>query len=204
MRGVATPGAGHGAPPSGWAAAAGTPTEYGTAGHGSAGGDPYRDPMGPFGEPHRDGPGPAGDPRAGRPFFPDAEQPPAWAARQAGWPATQAPGQAPGAGASGGPGWHSTLAEPASWPRPADPPAQRRPGGQPYRGVEPPSGPEVSGSLTGHILAQGRPDVPESPSDGTRIMIALLVGLGVLVIGGLAVAIFAGDSFTKLLSSFFS
>lgn len=202
VRGVATPGT-QVAPPPDWAATprGGTPTEYGAGrAAGTAAGQYPGAPTAPA-DPYAGAGASPGDPYAGRSTSPgDAERAP----RRPVWqPAS--PGEAPTGGAQVRPDWRSTLVEQPSWPSPADPPAQRRGGSQPYPpGMEPPSGPEVSGSLTGHILAQGRPDIPETPSDGTRIMIALLIGLGVLVIGGLAVAIFAGDSFTRLLASFFS
>ncbi|MEN3307401.1 MAG: hypothetical protein V7603_3603 [Micromonosporaceae bacterium] len=39
-----------------------------------------------------------------------------------------------------------------------------------------------SGSLTGHILAQGRPDVPESKPRGSRTVIITLVTIAVLAL----------------------
>jgi hypothetical protein len=41
---------------------------------------------------------------------------------------------------------------------------------------------ESSGSLTGHILAQGRPDVPEPKPRGSRTIIITLVTIGVLAL----------------------
>jgi hypothetical protein len=45
---------------------------------------------------------------------------------------------------------------------------------------------EASGSLTGHILAQGRPDTPEERSGGSRAVIIIMVVVGILVVAGLA------------------
>ncbi len=59
-------------------------------------------------------------------------------------------------------------------------------------------------SLTGHILAQGSPDVVVPQTRTTKVMIVMLVVLGVLVIAGLTVAIFAGDQVTNWLGSFFT
>jgi hypothetical protein len=61
-----------------------------------------------------------------------------------------------------------------------------------------PSAVETSGSLTGHILAQGWADAPTSKGSTTKVIVALLVGLGVLVLIGLIVAFTAGDLFNKL------
>ncbi len=75
---------------------------------------------------------------------------------------------------------------------PQDAPGQYQPG-QPYAGAsassqELPSGGtgplslEASGSLTGHILAQGRPDVPEAKTRGGRAVIIVLVTIAVLAV----------------------
>jgi hypothetical protein len=63
----------------------------------------------------------------------------------------------------------------------------------------PPGDPvENSGSLTGHILAQGWPDTPTSPASTTKVVVALLVGLGILVVVGLLVVFAVGDIFSNL------
>jgi hypothetical protein len=57
---------------------------------------------------------------------------------------------------------------------------------------------ENSGSLTGHILAQGWTDTP-TPNTGTMKMIGVLIaGLAVLVAIGLLVVFAAGDTFSAL------
>jgi hypothetical protein len=48
---------------------------------------------------------------------------------------------------------------------------------------------EVSGSLTGHILAQGRPDTPEERSSGSRAVVIIMVVVCILVVAGLAAMI---------------
>lgn len=63
---------------------------------------------------------------------------------------------------------------------------------------------ENSGSLTGHILSQGRHDGPTPKSRTAKVLIVLLVILGVLVVGGLVGAIFFQDAITKLLDGLFS
>jgi hypothetical protein len=83
--------------------------------------------------------------------------------------------------------------------RPSDPGTEPEPPGQ-YSPDQPPhaneiawgqnlpsngSGPlslEGSGSLTGHILAQGRPDEPESRPRGPRTVIIVLVTILVLAV----------------------
>jgi hypothetical protein len=57
---------------------------------------------------------------------------------------------------------------------------------------------ETSGSLTGHILAQGWADAPTSKGSTTKVIVVLLAGLGLLVLIGLLVAVTAGDLFNKL------
>ncbi|MGW0432504.1 hypothetical protein ACWDV4_08150 [Micromonospora sp. NPDC003197] len=57
---------------------------------------------------------------------------------------------------------------------------------------------ETSGSLTGHILAQGWADTPDSVGSNAKVMIMLLVGLGVVVIIGLVLAITAGDAISSV------
>lgn len=48
--------------------------------------------------------------------------------------------------------------------------------------------PENTGSLTGHILAQGRTDEPpQTRSITTRLVLGLLIGLGILVTSALLV-----------------
>jgi hypothetical protein len=59
--------------------------------------------------------------------------------------------------------------------------------------------PENTGSLTGHILAQGRPDdTPQRHGKTARLVLGLLIGLGVLVTIGLLVVAGVGGVFGTL------
>jgi len=49
--------------------------------------------------------------------------------------------------------------------------------------------PWASGSLTGHILAQGRPDQQDQSAKGSSLLVFLLGGVGLLVLVGLAVTV---------------
>lgn len=51
---------------------------------------------------------------------------------------------------------------------------------------------EHTGSLTGHILAQGWPDTPASDRNTTRVVIALVISLAALVAVGLLVVLIGG------------
>lgn len=53
---------------------------------------------------------------------------------------------------------------------------------------------ETSGSLTGHILAQGWTDTPASKSGTTKAVIVLAAALGILVTISLLVVVFANDA----------
>jgi len=57
---------------------------------------------------------------------------------------------------------------------------------------------ENSGSLTGHILAQGWTDGPSQKTNTTKVVLMLLVGIGILVAAGLLLVLFIGDSFSNL------
>ncbi|MBF9128506.1 hypothetical protein I0C86_05815 [Plantactinospora sp. S1510] len=57
---------------------------------------------------------------------------------------------------------------------------------------------ENSGSLTGHILAQGWTDTPSQKTNTGRVVIVLLIGLGILVAVGLLVVLLFGDAFSNL------
>jgi len=59
--------------------------------------------------------------------------------------------------------------------------AAQRPEGRP--------GFETSGSLTGHILAQGRPDRPAESSNSSKIVMIILIAMSILVVGGLGLGI---------------
>lgn len=59
---------------------------------------------------------------------------------------------------------------------------------------------ENTGSLTGHILAQGWSDeTPHSHSTTARLLLGLLIGLGVLVTIGLLVVAGVGGVFSTLM-----
>jgi hypothetical protein len=61
---------------------------------------------------------------------------------------------------------------------------------------------ENSGSLTGHILAQGWHDAPvDQRSSNLKVVIAMLVVLGLLVTVSLVFVFTAGDAFTDFLSN---
>ncbi|MFC7549244.1 hypothetical protein [Plantactinospora sp. GCM10030261] len=66
-----------------------------------------------------------------------------------------------------------------------------------------PSSAETSGSLTGHILAQGWADAPSSGGGTAKVVIALAIALGLLVLVGLAVALIAGDAINSLFTGVF-
>ena len=63
------------------------------------------------------------------------------------------------------------------------------PGHDPAWGATGATGYETSGSLTGHILAQGHPDTGDRSSGGSKAVIIIMIIVGVLVVGGLAAAI---------------
>lgn len=56
---------------------------------------------------------------------------------------------------------------------------------------------ESSGSLTGHILAQGRSDTPTPPSRTAKVVIIMLLVIVLLVVVGAAIAVIAGDTVTE-------
>jgi hypothetical protein len=61
---------------------------------------------------------------------------------------------------------------------------------------------ESSGSLTGHILAQGYADRPTPKSRTAKVLVIGLVLLGVLVVAGLLAATVASDAVKDLFDSF--
>ncbi|MDG4790584.1 hypothetical protein O7626_32515 [Micromonospora sp. WMMD1102] len=63
---------------------------------------------------------------------------------------------------------------------------------------------ENSGSLTGHILAQGWTDTPAQKTDNAKVVLVLLVGLGILVAIGLLVVLMLGDAFNNLFDGLLS
>lgn len=60
---------------------------------------------------------------------------------------------------------------------------------------------ETSGSLTGHILAQGWSDTPTERSTNARVMIVLAAALGLLVAISVMVVLLAGDALDGLVGS---
>lgn len=60
---------------------------------------------------------------------------------------------------------------------------------------------ENSGSLTGHILAQGWSDTPAERSSNARVMIVLAAALGLLVAISVMVVLLAGDALDGLVGS---
>jgi hypothetical protein len=62
----------------------------------------------------------------------------------------------------------------------------------------------MSGSLTGQILNQGRPDAPAQKAGTGRVVVILAVTMGALIILGTLVAIFFHDALTNLFRSLFS
>lgn len=63
---------------------------------------------------------------------------------------------------------------------------------------------ENSGSLTGHILAQGHQDMPTPKSSTAKVVVIMVIVLAVLVIAGVAAATFAGDTVTSIFDGIIS
>ena len=57
---------------------------------------------------------------------------------------------------------------------------------------------ETSGSLTGHILAQGRADATPAPRNSAKVWITLGVGFAILVGVGVLVVLLVGDAFSTM------
>jgi hypothetical protein len=57
---------------------------------------------------------------------------------------------------------------------------------------------EQSGSLTGHILAQGHRDGPTPASSTTRVILIMILVMGILVVAGIAAATLAGDTVSEI------
>jgi hypothetical protein len=87
-----------------------------------------------------------------------------------------------------------------------------RPQGTVYGGGTPvgfhvPTGktsPDMSGSLTGQILNQGRPDASAQKAGTGRAVVILAVAIATLIILGTIVAIFFHDALTNVFKSLFS
>ncbi|MEU8296163.1 hypothetical protein AB0C04_02600 [Micromonospora sp. NPDC048909] len=67
-----------------------------------------------------------------------------------------------------------------------------------------PSPAETSGSLTGHILAQGWSDTPAERSSTTRVVVVLAAALGLLVVISVLIVLLAGDAVDGLIGSVLS
>jgi hypothetical protein len=85
----------------------------------------------------------------------------------------------------------------------------QRPQGTVYGASAPlgqPLGPplEQSGSLTGHILARGAPDVLPPKARTARVIVILGVALGAVVVISFVIAIFFRDTLNQLFNGFFS
>ncbi|GAA3760831.1 hypothetical protein GCM10022225_53020 [Plantactinospora mayteni] len=63
---------------------------------------------------------------------------------------------------------------------------------------------ENSGSLTGHILAQGWTDTPTQKTNTGKVVLVLLIGLGILVAVGVLVVFLVGDVFSSLFDGLLS
>ena len=61
---------------------------------------------------------------------------------------------------------------------------------------------ENSGSLTGHILSQGRSDEPTPTANTAKVFLVMALVLGILVAVGALVVLATGDTFTNLFDSF--
>jgi hypothetical protein len=60
---------------------------------------------------------------------------------------------------------------------------------------------ESSGSLTGHILSQGRSDEPTPKANTAKVFLVMTLVLGILVAVGALVVLATGDRFTDLFDS---
>lgn len=61
---------------------------------------------------------------------------------------------------------------------------------------------ENSGSLTGHILSQGRSDGPSSSANTAKVFLVMALVLGILVAVGALVVLATGDTFSDLFDGF--
>lgn len=57
---------------------------------------------------------------------------------------------------------------------------------------------ETSGSLTGHILAQGRMDEPAGARNTAKVLLIMALVLALLVAVGVLAVLAAGDTFSDL------
>lgn len=64
---------------------------------------------------------------------------------------------------------------------------------------------EQTGSLTGHILSQGRSEEPTNSRGNTaKVVVVLVIGLSILITVGLIVVLGAGDIFGSLFDGLIS
>ncbi|WP_173056875.1 hypothetical protein [Phytohabitans houttuyneae] len=61
---------------------------------------------------------------------------------------------------------------------------------------------ENSGSLTGHILSQGRTDGPTPTANTAKVFLVMALVLGILVAVGALVVLATGDTFSDLFDGF--
>lgn len=66
-------------------------------------------------------------------------------------------------------------------------------------GAEFPTAPETTGSLTGHILAQGWPETSDEDGSTAKVAVALAVSLVSLVVIGLLVVLVGGGLINDIL-----
>jgi hypothetical protein len=210
------------APPAG-------PTGYGHPAAGQQGG---RNPAMPAWPSSAFAPPSSAPPASGPPFGAPSSAPPASAPPASAPPFSAPPFSTPPATTGGyrgtqygGQYGHPQSAPPATGHPQSAPPATGQPaGGAQYnqwaRGQRPggtvygagqvpatfnPASPlETSGSLTGHILAQGAPDTPPAKSRTTKVVIIMLVVLALVVMVGLLAGVFLRDTLTTMFDAFLS
>jgi hypothetical protein len=156
---------------------------------------PYRNPYGVGGAAATAGPfGGFSSPSAQRTTTPE----------QYGSPVPQQRGDAPGFGSDGYPSPDATMPVPTGFP-PADSTMPVYNYGSIDSTMPVSTNPvETSGSLTGHILAQGWHDeATDRRRSNVKVAIAMLVVLGLLVTVSLVFLFTAGDAFTNMVKGVF-
>ncbi|MBB5829450.1 hypothetical protein ACGFI4_20590 [Micromonospora carbonacea] len=114
-----------------------------------------------------------------------------------------APPDGPPAPPGGAQGGRATVGSPAARPEPGTADLASTAYGTDGPGfatVSLPTGNQLdnSGSLTGHILAQGWTDAPTARSSTAKVLIVLVASLGLLVAIGVLVVLLAGDAMDGL------
>ncbi|MFI1195887.1 hypothetical protein ACH4T9_21910 [Micromonospora sp. NPDC020750] len=119
------------------------------------------------------------------------------AAATTAWPATPTTGVPGGRAPAGPPG----LPEPGTADLASTAYGTEGPG---FATISLPTGAALdnSGSLTGHILAQGWTDAPTPRSSTTKVVAVLAVSLGLLVAISVLVVLVAGDAMDGLVGGF--